>query len=123
MNLGSYWLGNFLYDYVLYLFLAVVTCLLILAFDIQGLMKDDGYSACWVIFILFGLVYIPMTYIGGFLFQDYGSAQAAWYFITFVFSGLLPIVTMLFRLLSKDTPIVGHIIAWILRIIPAFSFG
>ena len=72
---------------------------------------------------MFGLSYIPLTYIAANLFTDYGNAQAGWYFFTFIVGGILPIAEMVFRILGPDTNTLGHVIGWIFRVFPSFCFG
>lgn len=64
-----------------------------------------------------------MTYMLAYLFKDYGSAQAGYYFFTFIVGGLLPIIMLLLRFLGGSTNKVALVLSWILRFIPAFSFG
>ena len=63
-----------------------------------------------------------------YLFKDYGNAQAALYFFNFVVGGIVPMIILVLRWISnEDDPVpsgdVGRALSWILRLIPAFSFG
>jgi hypothetical protein len=75
------------------------------------------------VFFLYGLAYIPMTYIFAYVFRDYGNAQAGYYFFTFVIGGLLSNIVLVLRFLGGSANSVGLVISWILRFIPAYSFG
>lgn len=122
MKLSSYWLANYLYDYILYLILAVAALILISALDVSSL-TGDSLGATWALFILYGLAYIPFTYIAAFVFKDYGNAQAGFYFFTFLIGGLLSILCFVLRIISVSANSVGRGLAWFFRIFPCFSFG
>jgi hypothetical protein len=75
------------------------------------------------VFILYGLAYIPFTYIAGYVFIDYGNALAGYYFFTFLMGGLLSMVIVILRLLGGTTGSVMRGLAWVFRLLPCFSFG
>lgn len=123
MNVTAYWVANFVYDYVLYIFIGFITIGIAKALTITSLTDGDAFAATWMLFIFYGLSYIPLTYVLAFLYKDYGNAQAAYYFITFVAGGLLPLLTFLLRTLGDGSNKVGRGIAWPLRLFPPFAFG
>lgn len=92
MNIASYWIGNYIYDLILYFVLAGVSLGLIQALNVKSLVDDDAYTVTVIVFVMFGVSYIPLTYIASYIFTDYGNAQAGWYFVTFISGGLLPII-------------------------------
>ena len=77
-----------------------ITILISKAMKISSLTDGNAYAATWMLFIFYGLSYINLTYILAFYYKDYGNAQAAYYFITFVAGGLLPLLTFLLRILG-----------------------
>jgi ATP-binding cassette subfamily A (ABC1) protein 3 len=123
MKLSAYWSANFVYDYILYLILALITLGLCSALSISAFTSGNAYGGTWLLFIFYGLAYIPFTYILAFAFKDYGNAQAGYYFLTFVAGGMIPILTFLLRILAVDSNPIGRGLAWLFRIYPAFSFG
>ena len=128
MNIGSYWIGNYFFDYLLYAVIAGVSVGICVGLEVEALIEGDAISATCLLFFLFGLANIPLTYILGYLFKDYGNGQAALYFFNFVAGGILPIVTLLLRWLDDGsdgvtTGDVGRGLSWVLRLIPAYSFG
>jgi hypothetical protein len=123
MKLSAYWIANFVYDFILYLIVAVVAVGLCSALSITSFTTGNAYAALWMLFIFYGLAYISFTYIFSFLFKDYGNAQAGFYFLTFIIGGMIPILTFLLRILGTGSNPVGRGLAWLLRIYPAFSFG
>lgn len=122
MNIAAYWFGNFIYDYILYLVLAVFSFLMCLALKADA-FTGSAYGVTVVTFILYGSAYIPFTYILAYLFKDYGNAQAGYYFFTFVVGGLLSIVVLILRFLGGTANTVGLVLSWIFRFIPSYCFG
>ena len=128
MNIGSYWIGNFLYDYLLYAVVAGISLGVCAGLNIEALIEDEAINATAALFFLYGLANIPLTYIFGYLFKDYGNAQAAVYFFNFVSGGIVSLVIYILRWISNEDDAVssgdiGRGLAWVLRCIPAFAFG
>lgn len=122
MNIFAYWFGNFIFDYVLYVVLAVFSFGMCQALSV-GAFTGDAYGTIVLTFFLYGLAYIPMTYIFSYLFKDYGNAQAGYYFFTFVVGGLLSVIVLVLRFLGGTPNTIGLVVAWILRFVPAYAFG
>jgi hypothetical protein len=123
MKLSSYWFANFIYDYLLYLIVALISAGLCSALSITSLTSGSALTGTWLLFVFYGLAYIPFTYVLANIFKDYGNAQAGYYFLTFIVGGMLPILTLLLRFLGSGSNPIGRGLAWFLRIYPAFSFG
>lgn len=122
MNIIAYWFGNFIYDYLLYLVLAIFSFLMCLALKVDA-FTGGAYGTTVTIFILYGLAYIPFTYIAAYLFKDYGNAQAGFYFFTFVVGGLLSTIILVLRILGDTANTLGLALSWIFRIFPSYCFG
>ena len=128
MNLASYWIGNYLYDLLLYSVVAGISLGICAGLEVEALVEGDALGATAVLFFLYGITNIPLTYIMSYLFKDYGSAQAALYFFNFVAGGILPMIILVLRWISDPNDAVpsgdvGRALGWILRLVPAFSFG
>ena len=123
MNVNAYWTANLVYDYTLYMIVAVLSIVIANALDVEYLTEDDAFAATWLLFVFYGLSYISFTYIVAFYYDDYGNAQASYYFITLVTGALLPILILLLRVLSDSSNSLGRTLAWILRVYPSFAFG
>lgn len=123
MSITAYWVANFVYDYILFIFVGFITIGIAKGLNITSLTDGDAFAATWMLFIFYGLSYIPLTYILAFYYKDYGNAQAAYYFITFVAGALLPILTFFLRFLDEGSNKVGRGLAWPLRLFPPFAFG
>lgn len=122
MNIAAYWFGNFIYDYILYMVLAIFSFLMCLALGADA-FTGNAYGVTVVTFFLYGSAYIPFTYIFAYIFKDYGNAQAGYYFFTFVVGGLLSIVVLVLRFLGGTANTVGLVLSWIFRFIPSYCFG
>lgn len=123
MNIYSYWIGNFLFDFSLYFIVAAFAAAMCSAFDVSSLIDDGAIGATWAILILFGTANFPLTYLACFLFKDYSNAQAAVYFFNFVSGGIIPTLSLVLRMIGGTGGIVIRAICWVLRIVPAFAFG
>jgi ATP-binding cassette subfamily A (ABC1) protein 1 len=123
MRISAYWTSNFIYDYLLYLIIAIVAVGICKGLQISSLTDGNAYTGTCLLFFFYGLAYISFTYIFAFVFKDYGNAQAGYYFLTFLVGGMLPILTFLLRILGSGSNSVGRGLAWILRLYPAFAFG
>ena len=128
MNIGSYWIGNYLFDFCLYALVAGFAIAMCQILSVEILSEGEAYTATIILFILYGLVNIPVTYILGYFFKDYGNAQAIIYFFNFVAGGIVPIIILVLRWVSnEDDPVPAGDIAkgltWLLRLVPAFCFG
>jgi ATP-binding cassette subfamily A (ABC1) protein 3 len=123
MSIFSYWFGNFLFDFLFYFLVAIFGAGMCQAFQISSLTNGDALTATWLLFILYGFTNIPFTYVFSFVFKDYGNAQAGWYFFNFVFGGITSTMILILRFISADTRPVGRGLGWLLRLVPAFSFG
>lgn len=73
MNIAAYWFGNFIYDYVLYLVLAIFSFLMCLALGADA-FTGNAFGVTVLTFFLYGIAYIPFTYILAYIFKDYGNA-------------------------------------------------
>lgn len=123
MRISAYWISNFVYDFILYLIVAIVAVGICKGLDITALASGSAYAGTCLLFLFYGLAYISFTYMFAFVFKDYGNAQAGYYFFTFIIGGMIPILTFLLRMLGAGSNPVGRGLAWVFRIYPAFAFG
>jgi ATP-binding cassette, subfamily A (ABC1), member 3 len=123
MNIWAYWVGNLVYDYVLYLIVATISIAIAKAMSVDKLTVGDAFAAFWMLALFYGLSYISFTYICSFCFSDYGSAQSSYYFMTALVGGIIPIAILIFRVLRPSTSPYARGVAWFLRLHPAYAFG
>lgn len=123
MNVAAYWLGNFLYDFVLYLILAIFSVVMCKVLSIQSFTEGSAMTMTVLLFLFYGLANIPFTYILGYLFKDYGHAQGAIYFFNFGSGGIFTTIIIVLRWVNASSNKAGRGVAWAFRIIPSFAFG
>lgn len=123
MNIEAYWIANFVYDFLLYMLVTGVAIGIAKGMEVELITTGDAFAATWILFVLYGLAYLPFTYLASYFFTDYGSAQAFYYFITFLIGGILPVLTSLVRVLNDTVNPYGRNIAWILRLYPSYAFS
>lgn len=123
MSISAYWSANFVYDFLLYMFIASVTVGIANVLSISALIDGTAYTATWLLFAFYGLSYIPLTYLIGFYYKDYGTAQAFYFIITFVSGGMIPLMNFFLRILGQQSGVLGRGLAWVFRLFPAYAFG
>lgn len=70
----SYWLSNFIWDFVNFLIPCFASALIVLAYDNPNFVGDN-FGALLLSFLLYGLSIIPFTYICSFFFTSASTAQ------------------------------------------------
>lgn len=68
-NIYAYWLGNFIVDNVIYLFIGIVSYILLFIFDIDSLTKDNRWLMSLFLFLFYGFGFIPFIYFLSFFFK------------------------------------------------------
>jgi len=87
------------------------------------LIGPEPFASVLILLFLFGFANIPLTYLLSYLFVGYGNAQAIIYFFNFISGGGFSILILLLRWISPSSNSVARGFAWLLRIIPAYSFS
>ena len=110
----QYYAGNFIVDFMLYIPVAVLTPLLLLAFQFEGVLQTNLWSFFWM-FLFFGPVVIGFGYLISWLFTSVQTAQE-WFGEIINFSMAIPFLITSFVIL--DTTEVGHSIC---GIVPGYA--
>ncbi|CAD8082367.1 unnamed protein product [Paramecium sonneborni] len=118
----AYWTSNWIIDIVKHLIPAIVSALMILAFDIDALILDGNYGAIFLFFILYGWAIIPFSYALSFFFKVPGSSLLSSFFIHLVFGSILSIVIYIFFLIDSTKDAANYLV-WVFRPVPSFSFA
>ena len=114
MNLLSYWIVNFLYEFIKF-YLTGGICLLIL-------YLFDYYTPYLINFyLMYGPPLILVTYILSFLFKDDSEAQFTIILLHSMIGTLCSTLIMFFREVEK-TKYLGKILEYIFCLIPSFCF-
>jgi len=111
----SYWLSNFIFELTKYYFIGGISLLLILAFD-----RFPPYL--WLLYLLYGFAMTAFTYMISLIFKTESSAQNMVLLLNLLFGALGGSVIIILRIL-EDLVNIGKIIAYVLRVIPSFSFA
>ena len=114
INIYSYWIVNFIFEYVKYYVTGAVIILLLELFDYN---RDYLY----IVFILYGPAIISLTYAMSFLFEDESNAQNAIILLNFLFGDVGSIIVLMFRLM-KSVKNIGKVLEIFLSIVPSFCF-
>lgn len=121
VSVTAYWFSNFILDVVKHIVPAIFCSLMVLAFKIDS-MNGANYGATWLLFFLYGWAVIPFSYALGFFFKQQGNALLINFFLHLVFGAIISIIFWVLRLI-ESTRDASKSVAWILRIIPSFSFA
>lgn len=69
MTIYSYWLSNYLVDFLKHLFPAIISIIMVLIYDIEDFTSEsEAMLAVSLLFILYGFCVIPFSYFLGFFF-------------------------------------------------------
>ena len=114
INIFSYWISNYLFEFVKYYLTAGICLLLLKAFDYY---EDYLY----IFYLLYGPSMISLTYAMSFYFDDESDAQNGVILMNLVFGSLGSIITLLFRTQDKRKSF-GKKVEILLALIPVYCF-
>lgn len=122
VSLTAYWFSNFFVDYIKYLIYAVVSLIVIQAFEVDIMTDSENFQALVLIFLLNGTSMIAFLYAFQFLFKTYSNAQVAIFFLYNICGTIVSIIMLVLALIesTRDTAIV---LGYFLRLFPPFTFG
>lgn len=69
MNIKAYWLANFVFDFLLYMIVAIISIVAAITLDVKSLI-GEALPATWILFILYGLACTPFMYIAAFYLTE-----------------------------------------------------
>ena len=114
INIYSYWIVNFIFEYVKYYSTGGV-CLILLIF--YGLYRKYLYIA----YLTYGASMISLTYAMSFFFENESNVQNAIILLNFLFGGVGSIIILMLRVLESSRK-AGKVIELFLALIPSFCF-
>jgi ATP-binding cassette subfamily A (ABC1) protein 3 len=123
VSLFAYWSSNFVWDAVKHLIPAVLSSLIILAFQVDIYTDDkNDYGAMWVLILLGGISQAPFSYMLSFFFKSHSTAQIFVLIFSFITGSLMPTALYVMHIFesSRDA---GKVLAWVFKIFPNFCFG
>ena len=124
VSISAYWFSSYVIDMIKYMqYQELLSPLMILAFGIESLVDDGVYQFTWAIFMLFGPANISFTYFLSFMFENSGGAQIAVFFLNMLIGVIGAITLGTLALYSSQQRPRQLAIAWIVRLIPSFTFA
>ena len=117
-----YWMVNLLVDYVKYLIPALVAFILIYAFEMDFLTKDDRGAMTFLLFFFFGFSMLTFVYLVAFMFKSPSSAQI-FIFLWSMLSVMILVTVSFVLTLIESTRDVNEVLKYFFRLNPFFSFS
>ena len=122
-NLFSYWLSNFIVDYLKYWIPMGFIFGSLYFFNFNFYTKEDRGLMCACLFIIYGFNLILMGYLFSFLFRSVGKGQVMVFIFTYFCSLFLPNLCFILRLIPETKDFSLNYLEYFLRLLPPFSFG
>ena len=114
INIFSYWIVNYIFEFAKYYFTAGICLILLVFFNFYR-------EYLYILYLVYGPAMISLTYTISFLFDDESNAQNFIILLNFVLGDLGSIVILILRLIPtmKEN---AKIIQFFLSLIPTFCF-
>lgn len=121
VNVVMYWLTAFLWDYLQYIFIAVLMVLTIGVFQENGFATAEELLRTFIVLVSFGFAVLPVVYVSAFFF----SAPATGFTkmsIIFIFMGVA-MYTVVFSMKFEGFNLrdVASTMTWIFLTVPHFA--
>ena len=114
INILSYWIVNYIFEFIKYYFTAGICLILLKLFNFY---RDYLY----IFYLIYGPAMVSFTYALSFLFSNESNAQNAIILINFILGDLSSIIVLLLRALEY-TRKTSRILQYILSLTPTFCF-
>ena len=115
ISITAYWLVNFIFELIKYLFTCGICVLFLAIFDFYK-------NYLYIIYMLYGPAMIFVTYALSFLFDTESGAQNAIILINFLLGALGSTVILLLRAL-ENLKSAAKVLQYILSLLPSFCFN
>ncbi|KAG3111793.1 ABC transporter A family member 1 [Phytophthora idaei] len=129
VSLPAFWVSNYIWDLVMYIFPCVCALALIYGFNVSSMTGQDcnsctsaTFPAVILLFILFGLAICPFTYCLSFLFKEHAAAQTYTIMINFAIGVVLMIVSFIMSVIGSTSD-VDSVLVFVWRLSPLFNLG
>ena len=114
INIISYWLVNYIFEFIKYYVTAGICLLLLILFNFYK-------KYLYILYLAYGPAMISLTYSMSLFFNDESNAQNAVILLNFIFGDLGSIVILILRLIPSMKEI-AKIVEYILSLVPTFCF-
>ena len=117
LSLFTYWLNNYIFELLKYIFISIVSYLILFAFSF-----DEKYLI--ILYILYGPAMISFTYCLSYFIDNEGHGQTISLLVNLLFGTLGSSAILILRT-NEDAKSIGKILSFFFRIIPSFcmSYG
>ncbi|RLN80272.1 hypothetical protein BBJ28_00024567 [Nothophytophthora sp. Chile5] len=129
VSLPAFWMSNYLWDLIMYIFPCVMALVLIYGFNVSAMTGKDcdsctgaTFPSVILIFILFGLAICPFTYCLSFVFKEHAAAQTYTIVFNFVIGVVLMMVSFIMRIIGA-TKTVDSVLIFVWRLSPLYNLG
>jgi ATP-binding cassette subfamily A (ABC1) protein 3 len=114
----TYWLANFIWDYVNYIFPCILLIIVLYIYGITELLNKQ-IDVTIVALIIFGFSVIPFVYFLSFFFSSHTGAQNFILIAFIVLGAFLPIASVILDTISSTSDINSHL-KFVYRLAPPF---
>lgn len=117
-----YWLSNFIFDSACYIITMFLVIIIFVIFNRQEYISRETIGPTILLFFLYGMSGIAMSYSLSFIFKDYNTAHNVVMITNFIIGFLLVMLMMILSLLHFTNEYSENI-KWIFRIVPSYCVG
>eukprot|EP01083_Nonionella_stella_P305332 1064750_1 len=124
LSISSYWIANLLFDLLIFMIPCLLGAIVILLFDIKLFTSSISSLSVLLVFLLFGLSVITLTYLLSFLFNNAQSAQTILGRM-YEISGLIFLIIgiMVAQFIPHGTYFWTDLLLFVFRLFPNYAFG
>jgi len=116
----AYWLSNFVFDFLTFLFPMVVGLALIFAFSVTPFVEE--FTAVVAVFVWYGATIVPFTYVVSHFFSSSAFAQFGTLMFHMLGSTVLLLISYMMSLFP-GTLLSSVTLTTVARVLPSFAFG
>ena len=122
VGVASYWIANWLWDLLCTVLPVALSCLLLVAFDVRGLLDLDNIAGTFVLLALFTSCIGPFTYLISFLFTSPSQSQNT-VLILYVIAGTMLLAASAIMGLFDSTKNANKVLIYFYRLFPTYSLA
>ncbi|EKF29940.1 ABC transporter, putative [Trypanosoma cruzi marinkellei] len=122
MRFSIYWLSNYIFDFCCYLITTMLAILIMLIFNRKEYISSETIGATLVLFIMYGLSSIAMSYAVSFLFKQHASAQNVMLLVNFI-AGFFLVLLVIILKMFESTENAAKGLQWAFRLFPSYCVG
>lgn len=121
MNAITFWLTSLLWDFLVYIFIAILVLLTIAIFQRDGYASINELFRTFLLLIFFGLSVLPVNYLMSFVFKAPGSGCTAMVLLNLLTGIALFVISFVMKGLSDDARIAADVLRYFFMVFPQFA--